>query len=95
VADYNGASPDSSLEVNSAAACGIAVGAGAGRKGRRCVRSRYSARRGPHPSGRYASPSLALLRPSRHVSVPAFVALRLTLRRFSQRSGVERQDGAV
>jgi len=37
----------------------------------------------------------ASLRAGRHVTVPAFGAVRLTLRRISQRSGIERQDRAV
>ena len=42
----------------------------------------YSARRGPRPAGRYASPSMVTLRAGRYINVPAFVAVRLTLRRF-------------
>jgi hypothetical protein len=41
--------------------------------------------RGSRPSDRYALPSLVSPRAGRNINVPAFVALRVSLRRFRNR----------
>ena len=59
------------------------------------LRMGYSARHGPRPAGRYASPSMVTLRAGRYINVPAFVAVRLTLRRLSKRPAFAVGEGEL